>query len=273
MLITVYWFTSLVLSEGKKVQMSVRIMLLNPWGVDYADEVGLNVIGSFVRPDTDLACVNLTGAARPVPWPVPEGLKPAVEMARKAEADGFDAIINGCAGNPYLDDLRAAVSIPVVGIAETILRNARSRGKICILDRLLPEEYTTLIPNNGPDKFDFWKAKAASYGLTPDLYSIRKVRIATHPSVDSLEPMTREGSMELRERMFQSFVDSLHDDGLLQSTAAADEDGAKAVFFACNFWSTPIAALGRDARQFGAAVINPLGSAATFAEHLVNSAA
>jgi allantoin racemase len=254
--------------------MSARIMLLNPWGVDYADEVGLNVIGSFVRPDTDLACVNLTGKARPVPWPVAEGLEPAVELAKKAEADGFDAIINGCAGDPYLDDLRAAVSIPVVGIAETILRNARSRGKkICILDRLLPEEYTALIPNNGPDKFDFWNAKAASYGLTPDLYSIRKVRIATHPGVDSLEPMTREGSTELRELMFQSFVDSLHDDGLRQTKAAADEDGAEAVFFACNFWSTPIAALGRDATQFGATMINPLGSAATFAEHLVISAA
>ncbi len=253
--------------------MARRIMLLNPWGVDYADEVSLDVIGSFVRPDTDLACVNLTGTARPVPWPVAEGLKPAVEMAKKAEADGFDAIINGCAGDPYLNDLRAAVSIPVVGIAETILRNAPSRGKICILDRLLPEEYTAIIASNVPDNFDYWEAKVASLGLTPDLYSLRKVRIPTHPDLDSLERMTREDSKDLRDLMFQSFVDSLHDDGLRQAKAAADEDGAKAVFFACNFWSKPIAALGGDASQFGATVINPLGSAATFAEHLVISAA
>jgi allantoin racemase len=253
--------------------MGKRIMLLNPWGVDYADEVGLEVVGSFLRPETDLACVNLTGSTRPVPWPVAEGLEPAVEMAKKAEADGFDAIINGCAGDPYLGDLRAAVSIPVVGIAETILRNAGSRGKVCILDRLLPEEYTAVIPNNVPDNFRFWEAKAASLGVTPDLYSLRKVRIPTHPDLDSLENMNHDGSKELRDRMFQSFVDSLHDDGLRQSQAAAEEDGAKAVFFACNFWSKPIAALGRDASQFGATVINPLGSAATFAEHLVLSAA
>ena len=194
-------------------------------------------------------------------------------MAKKAEADGFDAIINGCAGDPYLDDLRAAVSIPVVGIAETILRNARSRGKICILDRLMPESYSAIIPSNRPDTFDFWETKTANLGLTPDLYSLRKVRVSTHPDLDSLERMTREGSKDLQDVMFQSFVDSLHDDGLRQAKAAADEDGAKAVFFACNFWSKPIAALGPNASQFGATVINPLGSAATFAEHLVISAA
>jgi allantoin racemase len=253
--------------------MPRQIMLLNPWGVDYADEVSLRLINSFVRPDTDVACVNLTGMARPVPWPVDEGRGPAVELAKKAEADGFDAIINGCAGDPYLEDLRVAVSIPVIGIAETILRNARSRGrKICIFDRMLPHEYTPGVPIGRPDKFDFWDATATRYGLTPDLYSIRPVRIPTHPDLDAVNRLARDGSSEIRDQMFQSFVDSLHDDGLRQSKAAADQDGAEAVFFGCNFWSTPIADLGHRASQFDATVINPLASAATFAEHLLISA-
>jgi hypothetical protein len=44
------------------------------------------------------------------------------------------------------------------------------------------------------------------------------------------------------------------------------------VYFACNFYSKWIAALGSDAKEFGVPLINPLVSGATFAEHLLDSA-
>lgn len=249
--------------------MTLRILLLNAWGVAYADQAVLDVVRPFLRSDTDLACANLVGRAPAVPWPVPQGRDAAIEVVRKAEADGFNAVVHTCAGDPFLQDLQAAVSIPVVGLAETVLRNARVRGKIGIMDRQLPAAYDSIIPSNA--RTDHWQTKAANYGLTPDLYSVRKVQVPTHPDPDSLNVSTPEEAHALNERMYESFFESLHADGVAQVKAAVAEDGISAVYFACNFWSQPIAALGTGVHEFGVPIINPLGSAATYAEHLALS--
>jgi allantoin racemase len=244
-------------------------MFLNAWGVGYADKPVLDVVSPFLRDDTDIACANLVGNAPAVPWPVPANRDAAIDAVLKAQADGFDAVVHTCAGDPFLQDLQGAVSIPVVGVAETVLRNARVRGKIGIMDRQLPAVYDAIIPSNA--QTGHWDTKAQNYGLTPDLYSVRKVRVPSHPDPQSLDVKTPDEARALSERMYESFFESLHDDGIAQVKAAVAEDGIEAVYFACNFWSQPIAALGTRAHEFGVPIINPLGSAATYAEHLALS--
>jgi len=61
---------------------------------------------------------------------------------RCAEADGFNAVIIGCFGDPGIDAAREAVSIPVIGVGETALTIAAMLGTrfgvLTPLGRLLP---------------------------------------------------------------------------------------------------------------------------------------
>lgn len=50
------------------------------------------------------------------------------EIARAAEADGYDAIVLGCFGDPGLDGLREIVSVPVVGPCEAAMHVACTLG-------------------------------------------------------------------------------------------------------------------------------------------------
>lgn len=60
---------------------------------------------------------------------------------RRAEADGFDAVIIGCFGDPGLDAARELVEIPVIGPGESSLLLAASLGHrfsvITILDSVI----------------------------------------------------------------------------------------------------------------------------------------
>lgn len=67
-----------------------------------------------------------------------------LEGIRKAETDGYDAVIIGCFGDPGLDAARELVSIPVIGPGETSMLLAASLGHrytvVTILDSVIPAQ-------------------------------------------------------------------------------------------------------------------------------------
>lgn len=246
-------------------------MILNPWGFDYMDSVAERVVGPYLHAGTDVVCVNLGKEALPMPWPVPESRKLVVEKAMKAQADGFDAIVIGCCADPFLSDIRQAVSIPVVAVTESVCATARSRGKITIMARRLPDHFRSLIPiQNAWEKG--WTDLATGYGLKPSEFSLRRVFVPNHPDPETLVDLTARDQAKLRDLTIAAMGEALHAEGLEQTRAAVKEDGAKAVYFACAFWSSPIAALEEAGNAFGVPVINPLVSAVSYAEHLLLSA-
>jgi Asp/Glu/hydantoin racemase len=251
--------------------MAYKVMILNPWGVDYCDDVALDLVGSAVRDDVELACVNLGEAAPPVPYPVPEGKAAAIGAALKAEADGFDAVLIACGGDPFLRDIRRAVSIPVIGLAESAILSAHSRGKLGILRRRLPSDPWDTVWRD-EEVLRNWHKRMARYGIRKDQYSIRCVRVPDHPDLETLERLNRDDPHALKDMMFAAFEASLHADGVDQANAAAADDGVRAVLFPCNFYGPSIAALGEDAAKFAVPVINPMVCAATYAQHLLDSA-
>jgi allantoin racemase len=246
-------------------------MILNPWGVDYCDDAALDVMGSALRDDVDLECVNLGDGSAPVPYPVPEGRDAAVRAAVRAEAEGFDAILIACAGDPFLDEIREAVAVPVIGVAESVIIGAHSRGKLGVLRRRLPSDPWDSVWRDESLTRN-WHKRMARYGIREDQYVIRQVPVPGHPDPETLDRLNRDDPQALGNIMFAAFEESLLADGVVQTNAAAAEDGVDAVFFACNFWSPAIAALGVDAGKFDVPLINPLVSAATYAQHLLDSA-
>lgn len=67
-----------------------------------------------------------------------------LEGIRKAEADGYDAVIVGCFGDPGLEAARELVSIPVIGPGEASLLLAASLGHrfsvITILENVIASQ-------------------------------------------------------------------------------------------------------------------------------------
>lgn len=248
----------------------IKIMILNPWGVDYMDSLAEEVVAPYVHTRTEIVCTSLGADASPMPWPMAESRDLVVNKVIKAQADGFDAVIIGCCADPFLSDARQAVSIPVVGLTESFCMTARSRGKVALLIRGLSDAYLPLIPTQNSWKSG-WSARALGYGLQPDDFTVRRVFVPDHPDPETLVDLTKRDQAQLRNLTVTAMGAALHKDGLEQTLAAAEEDGAKAVFFACAFWSQPIQALNQQAKAFRIPVINPLVSAVSYAEHLVLS--
>ncbi|SDG82112.1 aspartate/glutamate racemase family protein [Microbacterium pygmaeum] len=244
--------------------MTRRILVLSPWGVDYMDKPTAEIAGRHVRSDTELEVRNLGDVAPPLPWPVAGMAGRAVEVARQAEADGFDGIAIGCCADPFLQDIRAAVGIPVSAPSESVIHASRTYGKLTILPRRLSDAYLPLIPTQG--NFDFWNGTARKNGLGDGDYTLRAVPVPKHPSPEDLERYTPTDPGLLRDLTIDAMTEALRTSGLEQAKLATAEDGAAALYFACAFWSTGIEGLGLDAAEFGAPVLNPVVAATTYVE-------
>jgi hypothetical protein len=94
-------------------------------------------------------------------------------------------------------------------------------------------------PLPGNDRTDHWETKTADYGLPPTSIPFGRCVCPTHPDPESLDAATPSAVRALSDRMYESFAESLHNEGLQQVRAAVAEDGIEAVYFACNFWSGP----------------------------------
>jgi allantoin racemase len=62
----------------------------------------------------------------------------AIDFCRKAEADGFDAVILGSFSEPFLAEIRSILDIPVVSLAEASLLTACSLAEQFALVTLAP---------------------------------------------------------------------------------------------------------------------------------------
>jgi len=160
--------------------------------------------------------------------------------------------------------------IPVVGVTEAACATARSRGKITIMARRLSDSFRSLIPiQNAWERG--WTDLATGYGLKPGEFSLRRVFVPGHPDPETLVDLTNRDQAKLRDLTVAGMSEALHAEGLEQTRAAIKEDGARAVYFACAFWSLPISELEKAGNAFGVPVINPLVSAVSYAEHLLLS--
>jgi len=250
--------------------MSQNIMVLNPWGADYMDSIAERVVGPYLHPATDLVCTSLGEGASPMPWPVPESRALVVDKARKSQEAGFDAIVIGCCADPFLADLRRALSIPVVGLTESFCMTAKSRGKVSVMVRGLSDSYRRFIATQDDWKNN-WSDRVGSYGLTSHDFSVRRVFVPGHPDPEALVDLTSRDQRRLRDLTLAAMSEALLTTGLEQANAAAEEDGANAVFFACAFWGLPIHSLQESENPFRVPVVNPLVSGVSYAEHLLLS--
>jgi allantoin racemase len=195
------------------------------------------------RPDTEISNVFLKSGPASVESAYDESMAipDVIDRVREAEAEGMDAVIINCFGDPGLDAAREVVSIPVVGPCEASMHLAAMLGHrfsvITVLERLIPE----------------LELHAQRYGLGGKLASARSVDL---PVLD-----LEKGREQFVGRMVERAV------------AAVAEDGAHVIVLGC----TGLAGLAEQVKAglsragYEVPVLDPAATALKVAEALVDS--
>ncbi len=195
------------------------------------------------RPDTEISNVFLDSGPASVESAYDEAIAApdVVAKVREAEADGIDAVIINCFGDPGLDAARELVSIPVIGPCETSMHVAAMLGHkfsvITVLERIIPE----------------LELHAQKYGVGWKLASARSIDL---PVLDL-------------EKGRDQFVGRM----VAEAVAAIEEDGAHVIVLGC----TGLAGLDEQVKRglskvgYVVPVIDPASIALKMAEALVDA--
>ena len=145
--------------------MKVKVIL--PIISTALDEDTANEFKSYAFPGTEISFTHLDSGPASVECELDEAIcvPDLVRKAQKAEAEGCDAVISDCFGDPGVKPAREVVNIPVVGAAEASMHFASTLGQRFSVVTVLPN-VVTLIEN-----------LAVAYGLDKKLASVRSVNI------------------------------------------------------------------------------------------------
>lgn len=195
------------------------------------------------RPDTEISHVEIDTGPASIECEFDEALAVPDTVAKiaEAEADGVDAVVINCMGDPGMKPGREMVSIPVIGPAEATMHMASMLSHkfsvVTVLDRLIP-----MIEN-----------QAKVYGIEEKLASVRAVDIPV---------------LELEED-YDRLVNALVD----ESVKAVEEDGAHSIIFGCTGMIGCANAVEQGLKQRGydgVPVIDPVIAAIKIAEAVVD---
>lgn len=190
------------LKDGGGGQSGVRIRVVRPVSAKESQPVWLGELLGVARPGTESTVVSLDGGPSSIESRYGEALAVSgvVQKIVQAERDGVDAVISNCMADPAVEAAREAVSIPVIGPAETSMHIAAMLGHsfsvVTILDRLA----------------DLIRDHALRIGVARKLVSVRAVNM---PVVE----------LDDGDRLAKALTN--------QSTGAVKEGGAHVIILGC----------------------------------------
>ncbi|MCA0378819.1 MAG: aspartate/glutamate racemase family protein [Actinobacteria bacterium] len=144
-----------------------RVRVINPTTTAEWNEETLQAYQAFAEPGTELSVVHLAGGTPSVEYRRDIALiVPFIVLAAiDAERDGCDGVIVDCMADPGVAAAREAVSIPVVGPAESSMR----------LAAVLGHRFSVLTV--AQHLREIMRERARAYGLGERLASVRSLDI------------------------------------------------------------------------------------------------
>jgi len=108
----------------------LKILWINPVGIDSFDELILETINKIKRPDAEAKVVHLSKGPTHLEYHYYEHLNmdETLKWVVWAEKEGYDAVVIGCFYDSGLREARELVSIPVIGPAEASMHVASTLG-------------------------------------------------------------------------------------------------------------------------------------------------
>lgn len=108
----------------------MKILVINPnTSVPMTDQIRA-ALDTIKRPDTDLTvtCPDRGPETIESAYDEAYAIPPTLELVKKANQDGYDAVILACFSDPGLDAAKEVSDIPVIGIEEATLHMAAMLG-------------------------------------------------------------------------------------------------------------------------------------------------
>ena len=108
----------------------MRIFVINPNTSESMTDHIRRELEEIKRPDTELTVVNPEHGPVSIESAYDEALAgpPTLELVRRANEEGYDAIVLACFSDPALDAAKEISDIPVIGIEEATLHVAAMLG-------------------------------------------------------------------------------------------------------------------------------------------------
>ena len=114
----------------------MRILLINPLGVNVYDELVDEVVRPALNSDTELTVRSLAGTGVPETAFLPAAsllMNQLLSAVQQGERDGYDAVVIACASDPGLADAKELVSIPVTAPMEAAIATGRALGRLAVV--------------------------------------------------------------------------------------------------------------------------------------------
>lgn len=108
----------------------MRIFVINPNTSESVTEHIRRTLEQIKRPDTEVTVVNPAHGPVSIESVYDETLAgpPTLELVRRANEEGYDAVVLACFSDPALDAAKEVSDIPVVGIEEATMHVAAMLG-------------------------------------------------------------------------------------------------------------------------------------------------
>ncbi|MEU1300204.1 aspartate/glutamate racemase family protein [Streptomyces shenzhenensis] len=239
-----------------------RVLLLAPVGTDMHLAAEEHSARRAVRADTHIEVRHLAGLPETVYVPPEELFVPVlVRAAVAAERAGYDAVGISCCSDPGLDEVRAAVSIPVTAPFEAARALLPALAPLCVL-------YVDVPPGAGESDLagaDWVPELAARYGMTHLITEPQPVSVP-RPAVERTDG--RHTARDVGEALIaaQRYGLERHGPAVARRAEAA---GARGILPACTYWTGTTDALTAVTRL---PVLDPVELLARHAESLALAA-
>jgi len=219
----------------------LKVKIINPTTTGLTDPETEKEFASYAFPGTQISVVHLDSGPASIECELDEAIcvPDFLKKAKQAEAEGYDAVISDCFGDPAVKPSREVLNIPVVGAAEASMHFAASLGHRFSV--------VTVLPNTVP----MIESNAGLYGVDKKLASVRNVNIPV---------------LDLRDK--NKLIKALH----REMAAAIKEDHAHVLVLGCTGMMGVAREVERRLKRDGydVPVIDPVAASLKFAESLVS---
>jgi Asp/Glu/hydantoin racemase len=115
--------------------MTLKVNFINPFGTTAYDELIRETLTHYASEGTRLDITHLDACPADMDYFYPKHFVEAslMEAIRRAEEDGYDAVISGCCYDPAVLVARELVDIPVIGPFEASLNLLSYHGRTAVI--------------------------------------------------------------------------------------------------------------------------------------------
>jgi len=244
----------------------MRILIINPLGVDVYDPMVERAIGGVASPDTKVEVCSLAGTGVPPTAFLPAAslfLNQMLAQVEKAERDGFDAVVIGCAADPGLEDAKDLVSIPVTAPMEAAVAAGRGLGRLAVVCPRIESGEGENLPQDAN-----WIRRLIHRYEASSIFAGVFSAPSGHPPADEVSRLLAENPDGLRAAVRADMAASARGSALQAAERAWRDHDASVIFFACTLWS---GLLGHIREQLPVRVLDPLVTPLLYAEMLART--